>query len=157
MLFDNPLQDPENTNIHNIQPSRSFKVQAKFELPAKVRGFLLILGGDFIQKAIIQLAGHLLTPVTFSFGWVAYAPSALATIFLVVEPSFQLLNALPSLSTLIVVIKRPTDLGMIVRVVRDLVIGLESRYIPTAEKARRVRFNKAEFIILKLEASNAGE
>ncbi|OTA66076.1 hypothetical protein K449DRAFT_392009 [Hypoxylon sp. EC38] len=38
---------------------------------------LLILGGDVIGRALAQLTGSGFTPVTFSFGWVAYSVSAL--------------------------------------------------------------------------------
>lgn len=56
---------------------------------------LMLVGGDIVQKALAQLVGvHLpllpgrstspscyMTPVAFSFGWVAYAFSSLASIF----------------------------------------------------------------------------
>lgn len=37
---------------------------------------LLIVGGDVILLALACVTGRVLTPVTFSFGWVAYAISA---------------------------------------------------------------------------------
>jgi hypothetical protein len=42
---------------------------------------MLIIGGDIIQKAIAQRAGHKLTLIAFSFGWVAYSVTALMTAF----------------------------------------------------------------------------
>ncbi|GAB1314548.1 Solute carrier family 40 protein (Fragment) [Madurella fahalii] len=42
---------------------------------------LMLIGPDIIQKAVAQLAGHVITPVAFSFGWVAYAVSALLRTF----------------------------------------------------------------------------
>jgi hypothetical protein len=45
--------------------------------PHDVLSILLILGPDIIQGALAQLSGSYLTPVVFSFGWVAYAFSAL--------------------------------------------------------------------------------
>ncbi|KJZ79186.1 hypothetical protein HIM_01337 [Hirsutella minnesotensis 3608] len=47
--------------------------------PADVFSVLLILGGDVVGRALSQLAGAGLAPVTFSFGWVAYAASALVS------------------------------------------------------------------------------
>ena len=38
--------------------------------PGDVFSVLLILGGDVITRALAQLAGGVLTPVTFSFGMV---------------------------------------------------------------------------------------
>lgn len=45
--------------------------------PSDVFSVLLILGGDVIQLALATLAGRMVTPVAFSFGWVAYSISAL--------------------------------------------------------------------------------
>jgi hypothetical protein len=36
--------------------------------PTDVFSVLLILGGDIVNKALAQLAGGVITPVTFSFG-----------------------------------------------------------------------------------------
>jgi hypothetical protein len=47
-------------------PSQSFREQ--FNHPAEVFSVLLILGGDVVARALAQLAGGRLTPVTFSFG-----------------------------------------------------------------------------------------
>ncbi|KIY00977.1 uncharacterized protein Z520_03643 [Fonsecaea multimorphosa CBS 102226] len=61
-------------------PRVYFKEQ--YENPAETFSVLLLIGGDIVQKAIAQLVGHKLrgvyiTPTAFSFGWVAYAFSAL--------------------------------------------------------------------------------
>lgn len=45
--------------------------------PSDIFSVLLILGGDVIKMALAALSGTYLTPVAFSFGWVAYAISAL--------------------------------------------------------------------------------
>ncbi|CAO2647118.1 Nn.00g080400.m01.CDS01 [Neocucurbitaria sp. VM-36] len=47
--------------------------------PGDVFSVLLILGGDIVHRALAQLVGTRITPVTFSFGWVSYAVSALYT------------------------------------------------------------------------------
>ena len=51
-------------NLH--LPSSEFKDQ--LTNPGDVFSVLLILGGDVVGRALAQLAGTGLTPVTFSFG-----------------------------------------------------------------------------------------
>jgi hypothetical protein len=41
----------------------------------------MLLGPDELQRAIAQLAGRAITPVAFSYGWVAYIVSALLASF----------------------------------------------------------------------------
>ncbi|KAA8651596.1 hypothetical protein EYZ11_002215 [Aspergillus tanneri] len=48
--------------------------------PTDIFSVLLILGGDVVNRAIAQLAGPRVTPVAFSFGWVAYIMTALVTV-----------------------------------------------------------------------------
>ncbi|KAI0399685.1 hypothetical protein F4802DRAFT_540274 [Xylaria palmicola] len=48
--------------------------------PSDVFSVLLILGSDVVAKAIAQLAGSRVTPVAFSFGWVAYSVTALVNV-----------------------------------------------------------------------------
>ena len=45
--------------------------------PADVLSILLLIGGDVVQKALAQTSGGVITPVCFSFGWVAYSLMAL--------------------------------------------------------------------------------
>ncbi|RSL42339.1 hypothetical protein CEP54_015510, partial [Fusarium duplospermum] len=56
------------------QPSSDFSAQWKN--PSDAFSVLLILGGDVVARALAQLVGSRITPVAFSFGWVAYAVSA---------------------------------------------------------------------------------
>ncbi|KAI1378431.1 hypothetical protein F4677DRAFT_443646 [Hypoxylon crocopeplum] len=58
-------------------PSEEFATQAKN--PTDVFSVLLILGGDVVARALGQLVGSRLTPVAFSFGWVAYAVTAVVS------------------------------------------------------------------------------
>ncbi|KAK2611643.1 hypothetical protein N8I77_004973 [Diaporthe amygdali] len=54
----------------------------QFSNPAGVLSVLLLVGGDTVQKAVAQMTGGrhaVFTPVVFSFGWVSYAVSMLAT------------------------------------------------------------------------------
>ena len=57
----------------------SQEFQAQWQNPSDVFSVLLILGGDIIRQALAQLAGSNITPVAFSFGWVAYAVSAISS------------------------------------------------------------------------------
>lgn len=47
--------------------------------PGDAFSVLLILGGDVVGRAMAQLAGSGVAPVTFSFGWVAYSITALVS------------------------------------------------------------------------------
>ncbi|KAI2468954.1 hypothetical protein F4781DRAFT_241175 [Annulohypoxylon bovei var. microspora] len=58
-------------------PSVEFSDQ--FKNPTDVFSVLLILGGDVVARALAQLVGSRVTPVAFSFGWVAYAVTAVVS------------------------------------------------------------------------------
>lgn len=47
--------------------------------PSDILSVMLLLGPDIVRAAVAQQAGRLLTPVAFSFGWAAYAVSALSS------------------------------------------------------------------------------
>ncbi|KAK8040149.1 hypothetical protein PG993_008560 [Apiospora rasikravindrae] len=61
------------------------ELKTQWTNPADILSILLLLGGDIVQKSIAQLVGHKISfpthtssglsvaPVTFSFGWAAYA------------------------------------------------------------------------------------
>jgi hypothetical protein len=49
------------------------ELRQQWTQPTEVFDVLLLLGGDIVNKALAQLSGGVLTPVTFSFGWVSYA------------------------------------------------------------------------------------
>lgn len=53
------------------------QVLSQWTSPHDVLSILLLLGGDVVQQALAQLSGGWLTPVPFSFGWVACAMNAL--------------------------------------------------------------------------------
>ncbi|RAK98190.1 uncharacterized protein BO80DRAFT_427667 [Aspergillus ibericus CBS 121593] len=71
------------------------ELRSQWTNPGDVMSLLMLVGGDIVQKALAQLVGVrfrilprvldntwlYLTPVAFSFGWVAYAFSSLGTIF----------------------------------------------------------------------------
>lgn len=54
---------------------------AQWRNPGDVLSVLLLVGPDVIKNAIAQLSGRCVTPVAFSFGWVAYAPATLLSSF----------------------------------------------------------------------------
>ncbi|KAJ6014884.1 hypothetical protein N7540_009475 [Penicillium herquei] len=70
------FQRASATLQQNEPPSHEFSGQWKN--PSDVFSVLLILGGDVINRALAQLAGSGICPVAFSFGWVAYAISAVS-------------------------------------------------------------------------------
>ncbi|KAJ5199643.1 hypothetical protein N7491_009559 [Penicillium cf. griseofulvum] len=53
--------------------------RAQWVNPSDLFSILLIIGGDVIGVALAAVSGGSITPVTFSFGWVSYAISALLT------------------------------------------------------------------------------
>lgn len=57
------------------------KLKNQWQKPQDILSILLILGGEVIQRALAQASGRWITPVTFSFGWVAYAVTALLSAF----------------------------------------------------------------------------
>lgn len=77
----------ESANESSTAPSESAAKLLRHQLinPAEVLSVLLIIGGDIVQKACAQLSagqkGIPITPVAFSFGWVAYAFGALMSAF----------------------------------------------------------------------------
>lgn len=54
---------------------------AQWRNPNDILSILLLVGPEVIKSAIAQLAGRAITPVAFSFGWVAYAPASLLSSF----------------------------------------------------------------------------
>ena len=58
------------------------EVRAQWTNPNNILDLLLLVGGDVVAGALAQLSGsNWLTPVPFSFGWVAYGFSALMAAF----------------------------------------------------------------------------
>ncbi|KAH8652757.1 hypothetical protein BGZ60DRAFT_508663 [Tricladium varicosporioides] len=72
-----PLLTTINTISNSSTTSGELKTQ--WIQPTDVFTVLLLLGGDIVGKALAQLAGGRFTPVTFSFGWVAYTVSAIVS------------------------------------------------------------------------------
>ncbi|KAJ5673625.1 hypothetical protein N7507_002752 [Penicillium longicatenatum] len=52
-------------------------LREQWKEPSDVFTVLLIVGGEVVRRALGAVSGGILTPVPFSFGWAAYAISAL--------------------------------------------------------------------------------
>jgi hypothetical protein len=83
-----------NTQTTSSNHSPIMSLRNYLQNPTDFSAVLLIIGGDIIQKALAQLSGPALgAPIAFSFGWVAYSFSALASVVgdgrLMPEPEFQ--------------------------------------------------------------------
>lgn len=69
--------------------------KTQWRTPKDILSLLLLVGGDVVQKALGQLAAEPFVPVAFSFGWVAYAFSALLSAVgdhkIMPEPDYQAL------------------------------------------------------------------
>ncbi|PLB54560.1 hypothetical protein P170DRAFT_373799 [Aspergillus steynii IBT 23096] len=64
----------------NFDPMQaSIELSDQWKNPSDVFSVLLILGGDIVARALAQVSGSRLTPVAFSFGWVAYAVTAVVS------------------------------------------------------------------------------
>lgn len=57
----------------------SSQFSTQWQNPSDVFSVLLILGGDVIRAALAQLSGSRITPIAFSFGWVAYGVTAITS------------------------------------------------------------------------------
>lgn len=67
---------PRDVNITDPATVPDYLV-AQWYSPSDTLSVLLLLGPDIVLRAVAQLAGRAVTPVAFSFGWVAYAVNAL--------------------------------------------------------------------------------
>ncbi|KAH6666290.1 hypothetical protein B0J14DRAFT_604564 [Halenospora varia] len=70
------LQLLARENISHLAAT-SNELRQQWAQPTDVFNVLLLLGGDIVNKALAQLSGSVITPVTFSFGWVSYAVKTL--------------------------------------------------------------------------------
>lgn len=69
---------PPQRNKEARTTSISEQLRLQWGSPGDILSLLLLVGGDVLQQALAQQSGDSLpTPVVFSFGWVAYAFTAL--------------------------------------------------------------------------------
>lgn len=78
---------------------------AQWRNPSDILSVLMLLGPEIVQKAIAQLTGRIITPVAFSFGWVAFAASSILRVVSGM-PVEYVLPALPPTDHLL---RRATD------------------------------------------------
>ncbi|KAI0102850.1 hypothetical protein GGR51DRAFT_573859 [Nemania sp. FL0031] len=122
--------------------------------PRDILSLLLLVGGDIVQKAIAQLFGvyvepargwprMYLTPVAFSFGWVGYAVTSLAS----VVGDKQLM---PNPDTHSIVINCDNGYGrtnrswLLGRILRDHEINIEANPGHEVAKLRQYRTGEAQ-------------
>ncbi|KAL0580019.1 hypothetical protein V5O48_002022 [Marasmius crinis-equi] len=61
------------THVLSPREPVSRTLQSTWQNPSDTLSILLIIGGDIVLQALAQLTGRSITPVAFSFGWVAYS------------------------------------------------------------------------------------
>jgi hypothetical protein len=142
----------------------SQQLRAQWASPSDIFSVLLIIGGDVIQAALAQLSGGTLTPVTFSFGWVAYSVSALLS----AVGNNKLMPAAPDYSSIVINAGngyvRNNESWVLGRVVRDYEYwmpgGLRAeskRLLVEARKARpNIKVNRVGLCVSVFEATEEG-
>ncbi|KAI0308260.1 hypothetical protein B0F90DRAFT_1665105 [Multifurca ochricompacta] len=74
-----PLLPAEQFVSHPQHLSQFPAVKSQWQNPGDILSILMLVGGDIVQRAVAQLTGSgpfFVTPVAFSFGWVAYSINA---------------------------------------------------------------------------------
>jgi hypothetical protein len=112
----------------SVDPTPSmFRQQVKN--PSETFSLLLIIGGEVVQKAIAQGAGLRINLVCFSFGWVAYAFSAMLSAFgdgrMMPDPDYPAMIINPKSY-----MRKSNYSWVISRLIRDLEIDVESKHKP---------------------------
>jgi hypothetical protein len=74
------LRQPRNIPLNN-STNWAEMLATQWLTPSDALSVLLLLGPDIVQRAVAEQAGRSITPVAFSFGWVAYATGALLSAF----------------------------------------------------------------------------
>ena len=111
----------------------SSQLRAQWRNPGDILSLLLLVGGDVVQRAIAQLAGDpsLPTPVVFSFGWVAYAFTALLS----AVGDNRLMPSAPDLDSLVVSVEqghaRKNQSWILGRILRDY----DTHWMPSTVKS----------------------
>ncbi|KAI1354728.1 hypothetical protein F5Y01DRAFT_272576 [Xylaria sp. FL0043] len=82
ILWSSSIVNNPQTPIMDIQTGTGTELAREWANPSvAVATVLMFIGGNVIQEAFAQSTGKILTPVCFSFGWVAYALSSLKDSF----------------------------------------------------------------------------
>lgn len=135
-------------------------LRSQWSNPRDILSLLLIVGGDVVHAALAQQTGDVLpTPVVFSFGWVAYAFSAVLSVvgkdrFMPIAPDVSIEVASTGMGY-----ARMNKSWILGRLLRDF----EAHWIPTEAKLgleamlKSVGRPKAGICISVFEASSAAE
>ncbi|KAK2735079.1 hypothetical protein FQN57_001359 [Myotisia sp. PD_48] len=73
------LKIPRSMNITSPMTTAKY-IRTQWTNPTDIFSILQLLAPNIIQHAVAQLAGRRVTPVAFSFGWVAYSMNALLAV-----------------------------------------------------------------------------
>ncbi|MDI1493369.1 MAG: hypothetical protein OHK93_005157 [Ramalina farinacea] len=138
----------------------SASLRSQWSNPRDILSLLLIVGGDVVHAALAQQSGDVLpTPVVFSFGWVAYAFSAVLSVmgkdrFMPINPDVSIEVASTGMGY-----ARTNKSWILGRLLRDF----ETYWIPAEAKhgleamLKSVGCPKAGICISVFEASSAAE
>ena len=74
------LLQPRQLNLTDPSTAADY-FAIQWQNPGDILSVLLLLGPEIVQGAVAQLSGRALTPVAFSFGWVAYSARTLLNAF----------------------------------------------------------------------------
>jgi hypothetical protein len=123
-----PSEDYTRRGYPMVDPTPPmFRQQMKN--PSETFSLLLIIGGEVVQKAIAQGAGLRINCVCFSFGWVAYAFSAMLSAFgdgrMMPDPDYPATVINPKSYT-----RKFNSSWVISRLIRDLEFEVEEQYKP---------------------------
>lgn len=115
-------------------------LQSQWRNPGDILSLLLLIGGDVVRCALAQQTGDFLpAPVVFSFGWVAYAFTAVLS----AVSNDQLMPAAPDFSIVVSSTEyghpRPNQSWILGRLVRDY----EKYWMPDAAKLELERVLEA--------------
>ncbi|KAF1953709.1 hypothetical protein CC80DRAFT_527113 [Byssothecium circinans] len=120
-------------------PNAGDDFRTHFEEPSDIFSVLLILGGDVIQSALAATTGGIITPVAFSFGWVAYAISALLSSF----GENKLMRCAPEIAILVLNLQsgysRPNQSWLLSRLIKTYEFWMDKEVKETIDHPPDVR------------------
>ncbi|GAB1316938.1 hypothetical protein MFIFM68171_07148 [Madurella fahalii] len=130
-------------------------LRSQWQNPADVLSLLMLIGGDVVQKSIAQLFGFYLqpsprfpriylTPVAFSFGWVAYA---FVSLILAISDK-QLMPSTPDTPSVVINARtgfsRTNNSWLLGRVLRDHELRIDACPGPLAARLSALNADRAE-------------
>ncbi|KAI1129414.1 hypothetical protein F5Y10DRAFT_238556 [Nemania abortiva] len=137
-------------------------LSSQWRNPRDILSLLLLVGGDIVQKAIAQLFGVYvepargwpriyLTPVAFSFGWVGYAVTSLAS----VVGDKQLMPSIPDSHSVVINCdsgySRTNRSWLLGRILRDHELAVEASPGPEAAKLKSTENDPPQHVSLRID------